>query len=268
MTLRRHLRDRLPESLMPAAIVLLEAMPMAPNGKVNRRALPAPDRSGSAQEKVFVGPRDDLESQLALIWEEILDVHPVGVTDNFFELGGHSLLAIRLFALIESRLGTRLPLTTVFQGATVEDLARVLRLQDMRRPSVTGGRTPAWWQQAAALPCTPGRRPCFSLPSSGTVSGKRSTLLWVAGQRPGRRTGSPHADRRHGSHVPPGCTIRAADGTVSSWRMVDGRRGRLRDGAATSCARTECGVAGHFRWSNSHPRRNFSGARSGSDRIG
>lgn len=132
--LRRHLRDRLPESFMPAAIVLLEVLPMAPNGKVDRRALPAPDRSGSVQQKAFVAPRDDLECQLALIWEEILGVQPVGVTDNFFELGGHSLLAIRLFALIERRLGTRLPLATVFQGATVEDLARVLRLRATHRP--------------------------------------------------------------------------------------------------------------------------------------
>jgi thioesterase domain-containing protein/acyl carrier protein len=131
--LRRHLRDRLPESFMPAAIVLLEALPMAPNGKVDRQALPAPDRSRSVQEKVFVAPRDDLECQLTLIWEEILGIHPVGATDNFFELGGHSLLAIRLFALIENRLGTTLPLTAVFQGATVEDLAHALRVQATRR---------------------------------------------------------------------------------------------------------------------------------------
>ncbi len=132
--LRNFLKDRLPESMMPAGIVPLKALPMTPNGKVDRQALPAPNQSRSALEKTFVAPRDDLERQLALIWQEVLGVQPVGVTDNFFELGGHSLLAIRLFAFIESRLGTKLPLTTVFQGATVEDLARILRVQATRGP--------------------------------------------------------------------------------------------------------------------------------------
>lgn len=146
--LRNFLKDRLPESMMPAAIVLLKALPMTPNGKVDRQALPAPNQSRSALEKTFVAPRDDLERQLALIWQEVLGVQPVGVTDNFFELGGHSLLAIRLFAFIESRLGTKLPLTTVFQGATVEALARILRVQATRGPEQPlvaiqpGGRKP------------------------------------------------------------------------------------------------------------------------------
>jgi thioesterase domain-containing protein/acyl carrier protein len=80
-------------------------------------------------EKAFVAPRDDLELELVHIWEEVLGVRPVGVRDNFFELGGHSLLAVRLFAVIEKRLGKKLPLTSVFQGATVEHLAGILRQQ-------------------------------------------------------------------------------------------------------------------------------------------
>jgi amino acid adenylation domain-containing protein len=127
--LRRFLKGKLPEFMLPAVVVLLDALPLAPNGKLDRLALPAPDRSRPGLEKAFVAPRDDLERQLASIWEEVLDVRPVGVTDNFFELGGHSLLAVRLFAVIEKRLGSKLPLTAVFQGATVEDLAGVLRRQ-------------------------------------------------------------------------------------------------------------------------------------------
>ena len=132
--LRRFLKDKLPEYMVPAAVVLLKALPVAPNGKVDRRALPAPDRSRSELEKGFVAPRDGLELQLAHIWEEVLGVQPVGVRDNFFELGGHSLLAVRLFALIEKRLGKKLPLTAVFQGATVEDLAGALRQQAVPGP--------------------------------------------------------------------------------------------------------------------------------------
>jgi thioesterase domain-containing protein/acyl carrier protein len=115
--------------MVPAIFVLLDALPLMPNGKVDRRALPVPDRARPELEKAFVAPRDDLELQLAQIWEEVLGVRPVGVRDNFFELGGHSLLAVRLFAVIEKRLGRKLPLTTVFQGATVEHLASLLRQQ-------------------------------------------------------------------------------------------------------------------------------------------
>jgi aspartate racemase len=127
--LRSFLKEKLPEHMVPALFVPLDALPLMPNGKVDRRALPAPDRTRPELEKAFVAPRDDLELQLAQIWEEVLGVRPVGVRDNFFELGGHSLLAVRLFALIEKRLSRKLPLTTVFQGATVEHLASLLRQQ-------------------------------------------------------------------------------------------------------------------------------------------
>jgi amino acid adenylation domain-containing protein len=123
------LREKLPEHMVPALFVLLDALPLMPNGKVDRLALPVPDRARPELEKAFVAPRDDLELQLAQIWEEVLGVRPVGMRDNFFELGGHSLLAVRLFAVIEKRLGRKLPLTTVFQGATVEHLASILRQQ-------------------------------------------------------------------------------------------------------------------------------------------
>jgi thioesterase domain-containing protein/acyl carrier protein len=158
--LRRFLKDKLPESMVPAGVVLLDALPLAPNGKLDRMALPAPDRSRPELEKAFIAPRDDLERQLAQIWEEVLGVRPVGVTDNFFALGGHSLLAVRLFAFIEKRLGKKLPLTTVFQGATVEDLAGVLRRQATPGP------------QSALVAMQPGgrKRPLFLVhPAGGHV---------------------------------------------------------------------------------------------------
>ena len=158
--LRGFLTSRLPEYMLPANFVLLDLLPLMANGKVDRRALPAPDRSRPELEKTFVGPRDDLELQLAHIWEEILDVRPVGVCDNFFDLGGHSLLAVRLFALIEKRLGKRLPLTTVFQGATVEHLADALRQQ----------ATPGPPSSLVALRPGGSRRPFFLVhPAGGHV---------------------------------------------------------------------------------------------------
>jgi aspartate racemase len=158
--LRRFLKDKLPEYMVPAVVVLLEALPVTPNGKVDRRALPTPDRSRPELEKAFVAPRDDLELQLAHIWEEVLGVRPVGVKDNFFELGGHSLLAVRLFALIEKRLGKKLPLTAIFQGATVEHLAGALRQQATTGPP------------SSLVPIQPGgsKRPLFLVhPAGGHV---------------------------------------------------------------------------------------------------
>jgi len=158
--LRRFLAAKLPEPMVPSAVMLLAALPLAPNGKVDRRALPAPDRSRPELEKALVVPRDELERQLAEIWEEVLGIQPVGVTDNFFELGGHSLLAVRLFALIEKRLGKKLPVTAVFQGATIEHLAGVLRRQATTGP------------QSSLVAIQPGgsRRPLFLVhPAGGQV---------------------------------------------------------------------------------------------------
>src|SRR5208282_3315997 len=125
--LRVFLKEKLPDYMMPAVFVPLDALPLMPNGKVDRGALPYPEQTRSEPGRVFIAPRNALELQLTSLWEGVLGVRPIGVTDNFFELGGHSLAAVRLFALIEKRLGKKVPLATVFQGATVEQLARILR---------------------------------------------------------------------------------------------------------------------------------------------
>jgi len=124
--LRVFLKDKLPDYLMPAVFVPLDALPLLPNGKIDRRALPKPGQTRSEPGRAFVAPRNALELQLTSLWEEVLGIRSIGVTDNFFELGGHSLAAVRLFALIEKRLGKKVPLATVFQGPTVEHLAKIL----------------------------------------------------------------------------------------------------------------------------------------------
>jgi aspartate racemase len=128
--LRGFLIEKLPEYMVPTAFVILEALPLTPNGKVDRSALPAPDRGRPDLEGAFVAPRSMIEDQLTRIWEEILGIRPIGVTDNFFDLGGHSLLAVRLFAQIEKEFNKRLPLSSLFQGATVEHLASVISRAD------------------------------------------------------------------------------------------------------------------------------------------
>ncbi len=125
--LRKYLQEKLPEYMLPAAFVFMETLPLTPNGKIDRRALPAPLRIVENAHKTLLTPRDNLELQLMHIWEKLLGIDEVGLLDNFFELGGHSLLAARLFAQIENRFGVHLPLATLFQSPTIEQLANVLR---------------------------------------------------------------------------------------------------------------------------------------------
>ncbi|MFN8598686.1 MAG: amino acid adenylation domain-containing protein [Anaerolineae bacterium] len=126
VVLRDFVKGHLSEQAQPAAYVMLEALPLTPSGKVDRRALPQPERGALTTTAAYVAPRDLTERQLATIWEEVLHLKPIGVHSNFFELGGHSLLAIELFARIEDIFGQRPPLTTLFQSPTIAQLAAVL----------------------------------------------------------------------------------------------------------------------------------------------
>jgi amino acid adenylation domain-containing protein len=123
---RAFLREKLPEYMLPSAFVPLETLPRTPNGKPDRRALLTQDRARPGIEEAFVTPRTRVEELLASIWAEVLGVERVGIQEDFFDLGGHSLLAVRLFARIEQELGTSLPLSSLFQGPTIEHLARLI----------------------------------------------------------------------------------------------------------------------------------------------
>ncbi|MBV9789455.1 MAG: amino acid adenylation domain-containing protein, partial [Chloroflexi bacterium] len=127
--LRAFLGQHLPAYMLPSAFVVLDQLPRTPNGKLNRQALPAPDREQAESSRTYVGPRNALEQQLVQIWEELLPTRPIGVIDNFFELGGHSLIAIRLVAQIQKQLGQKLPLSALFEGATIEQFAELIRRQ-------------------------------------------------------------------------------------------------------------------------------------------
>lgn len=132
--LREHLKQRLPDFMVPSAFVQLDELPLTPNGKVDRKALPEPSSASAELSAAFVAHRDDLESKLVRIWEEILDIRPIGINDNFFELGGHSLKAIRMFAEIEEVFGKNIPLATLFEAGTVEKLAAILRQDGWSAP--------------------------------------------------------------------------------------------------------------------------------------
>ncbi|HEY1110997.1 MAG TPA: amino acid adenylation domain-containing protein, partial [Opitutaceae bacterium] len=125
--LRAFLAGKVPEYLVPSSFTVLPALPLNANGKVDIAALPATEGARPELQGGYVAPRDEIETQLAKIWSEILGVSPVGVQDRFFDLGGHSLLAVRMVAQIEKQLGRKLPVSAIFQRRTIAELAPLLR---------------------------------------------------------------------------------------------------------------------------------------------
>jgi len=133
--LRDYLKQKLPEYMIPNAFVLMKALPLTTNGKVDRRSLRTPDTSHITPEITFVAPRSNLEMQLVKIWETVLNVYPLGVRDCFFERGGHSLLAVCLMTQIQQQFGKYLPLASLFQNSTIEHQASLLLQQTDFQPS-------------------------------------------------------------------------------------------------------------------------------------
>ncbi|MFL6196819.1 MAG: amino acid adenylation domain-containing protein [Thermoanaerobaculia bacterium] len=123
--LRQLLRERLPEPMIPALIVHLDALPRTPNGKVDRNALPAPEPV-RVEEEGFAAPRTQVELEIARVWSEVLGIERVGAHDDFWELGGHSLLAVQAVARIGGSFGVDLPLQALFTAPTVAGLAAVI----------------------------------------------------------------------------------------------------------------------------------------------
>src|SRR5262249_44745681 len=124
--LREHLR-KLPDYMVPSALVGMREFPLTPNGKVDRKALPAPQPADYQREREYVAPRDKIEKKLVAIWEEVLGVKPIGIKDGFFDLGGKSLQAARLFTKTIGALGKELPLTTLIHAPTGELLASEIK---------------------------------------------------------------------------------------------------------------------------------------------
>ena len=141
---------RLPEYMVPVIFVPLEALPLSPNGKLDRKALPAPEmRLALASPRVYEPPQNETETRLAEIWQEILQVEAIGRNDDFFALGGHSLTAVRLVARMNSAplpgmpASQAIPLRLIFEAPTLAQLALALRQSPPVAPSI----------------CSPPRRP-------------------------------------------------------------------------------------------------------------
>ncbi|MEM1391727.1 MAG: AMP-binding protein, partial [Cyanobacteria bacterium P01_H01_bin.150] len=127
--LRDFLKSQIPEYMVPSAFVTLDALPLTPNGKVDRKALMARDMATDMaieRENQYVPPRTAIELELTQIWSSVIGITSIGVKDNFFDLGGHSLIAVRLISAIQTHFQVNLPLATLFQTPTIEELAVII----------------------------------------------------------------------------------------------------------------------------------------------
>ncbi|MBS0184104.1 MAG: amino acid adenylation domain-containing protein [Nitrospira sp.] len=161
--LRAFLRSEIPEYMVPSLFVFLKAMPLTANNKVDRKALPAPD-STLASGAVHVAPRDRMDIQMAVLWQQVFGIDKIGIHDNFFDLGGHSLKAAQLFYLIEQVYGRHLPLSTLFEAPTIAGLTSVLAQEHWTSP----------WQSLVAMQPNGSAIPIFLVP------GVMGNVLWLA----------------------------------------------------------------------------------------
>ena len=153
--LRSFLQEKLPDYMMPSSFVLLDALPLTPTGKVDRRALPAPGTTRPELKEDFVAPRTPLEEILAGIWAEVLGIEPVGMHDNFLELGGHSLLATQIISRLRHALKVELPLNSLFAFPTIAELTTHIQAGDWEnkalapsiKPVSSNQKLPLTWNQ-------------------------------------------------------------------------------------------------------------------------
>lgn len=132
--LRRFLREKLPEYMVPSAFVILNALPLTPNGKVNRSLLPEPDGHRPELEAIYAPPQTEMGQTIATIWQEMLNVEKVGINDNFFELGGHSLLLVQIHSKLKKVFHRDLSITDLFEHPTISSLVKYLS-QEQREQS-------------------------------------------------------------------------------------------------------------------------------------
>ena len=152
--LRSFLKQTLPEYMLPVSFMPVASIPLTPNGKVNYKELPTPQIT---VEDADITPRNFVERNLVRIWEEVLNVRPVRIGSNFFDLGGHSLLAIRLLNNVEKVFGIRLPIATIFQSPTVEEMALV----------ISGKIAPPDWSVVIPIQSHGSQRPLYLVHGAG-----------------------------------------------------------------------------------------------------
>jgi amino acid adenylation domain-containing protein len=144
--LRRILKQKLPEYMVPSAFVMLDALPLTPNGKIDKKALPAPVYTRDESEAAYLAPRTPLEEQLSAIWAELLGVERVGIHDSFFDLGGHSLLATQMISRVRQQFDIAVPLSALFEHPQLAEFAERIAAESgserkgLMAPPITAGQ--------------------------------------------------------------------------------------------------------------------------------
>ncbi|WAL98655.1 amino acid adenylation domain-containing protein [Streptomyces sp. Je 1-369] len=217
---RAQVADRLPEHMVPSAVMVLDALPLMPNGKLDRKALPAPDYSGTATSSR--APRDAREEILAGLFTEVLGLDRVGVDDNFFDLGGHSLLAMRLVGRVRAVMGVELAIRDLFAAPTVATLARTVEVptssaaRPALEPTTRPERTPLSFAQRRLwfLYRLDGPSPTYNVPVVLRLSGAldtdalRTALHDVVARHEALRTVFPDVDGQPYQDVRPAADAR------------------------------------------------------------
>ena len=184
VALRKYLRERLPDPMLPAAFVTLEALPLNVNGKIDRGRLPAPSPDRPDLETAYREPRDELEQRIAAVWGELLGLEKLGAMDNFFDLGGHSLLLIRAQSRLEEALAREISTIDLFQYPTVRSLAEFLTRGEARPEpapaAMTAASEPGASPSAASEPAADGtQEPLAIIGMSGRFPGAANVdELW------------------------------------------------------------------------------------------
>jgi acyl carrier protein len=124
--LRQHLGRKLPEYMVPSTFVWMDALPLTPSGKLNRRALPAPDSSRLHLDEMYAPPETELQRQIAAVWSQVLGVEKIGLDSNFFNVGGHSLLAMQVISRLNDALNLDIPLRLMFEKPTIRGFAEAV----------------------------------------------------------------------------------------------------------------------------------------------
>ncbi|MDQ6678545.1 MAG: amino acid adenylation domain-containing protein, partial [Acidobacteriota bacterium] len=173
--IRKLLRAKLPEYMVPAAFVNLENIPLTTNGKVDRRKLPVPVDPGVGLQRNLAPPRSNVERKLLELWEEVLGISPLGIQDNFFDLGGHSLLAVKLYGKIIDKFSQEnLSLAVLLRAPTVEQFAHFLNFGDLEK-----------FRSLVPLRTTGSRPPFFCVPGGGgNVLSLRALAVNMSAKQP------------------------------------------------------------------------------------
>ncbi|MBW4507360.1 MAG: AMP-binding protein [Scytonematopsis contorta HA4267-MV1] len=183
--LRFMLQDKIPDYMLPSTFVYLNALPLTPNSKIDRLALPAPDFVELDSSDKFIAPRNDIELQIVKIWEEVLGISPIGVRDSFFDMGGHSLLAVQIFAQIEKKLGHKLPLATLFPAGTIETIADIIIEVENTSNIVNNISAKLSWSSLVGIQPHGSKPPMFFIhPLGGEVMCYRNLSVYLEADQP------------------------------------------------------------------------------------